>query len=111
MTKTIETITAKIYLGLKTGNTERVQDIETLKDFLEKNVKKTGLCLTITPTTFIYNDERETGAIIGLINYSRFPETKESIKQTTEEIANLCREHYKKNKIAIEYQNQTIMLE
>ena len=111
MTKTIETITAKIYLGLKEKHGSGIQNIEELKDFLQKNVNRIRLCLTITPTTFIYKGERETGATIGLINYSRFPETKEELKQKAEEIANLCKDKYQQNKIAIEYQNQTVILD
>jgi hypothetical protein len=32
-----------------------------------------GLCITITPTEFVYTGGMETGAEIGLINYARFP--------------------------------------
>ena len=69
------------------------------------------LCVTITPTIFIYKDGRENGAIIGLINYPRFSTTKEKLKEQTEEIAKLCKERYKQNRISIEYQDETIMLE
>jgi len=32
----------------------------------------TGLCVTVTPTDYIYTGGEESGAIIGLINYPRF---------------------------------------
>ena len=51
------------------------------------------------------------GVIIGLINYPRFPTTKEKLRETAEEIARLCKEQYKQNRISIKYQDQTIMLE
>lgn len=32
-----------------------------------------GLCVTVEPTRFIYTGGEETGAVVGLINYPRFP--------------------------------------
>ena len=111
MGKSLETITAKIYLGLREGYSDKIHTLEDVKDFLQEYVNKGGLCITVTPTTYLYKDAREDGAVIGLINYPRFPMTKEKIKQAAEEIANLCKDRYKQNRISIEYQDQTVMLE
>jgi hypothetical protein len=111
MVKSLETITAKIFLGLREGYSEKVHTMDEVKDFLQEYVNRVGLCVTVTPTTFIYKDGREEGAVIGLINYPRFPTTKKKLKQTAEEIAKLCKERYKQNRISIEYQDQTVMLE
>lgn len=32
-----------------------------------------GLCVTVTPTEYVYRNGREFGVIVGLINYARFP--------------------------------------
>src|SRR4051812_37270009 len=32
-----------------------------------------GLCVTVTPTTYVYTGGEEAGVIVGLINYPRFP--------------------------------------
>jgi hypothetical protein len=32
-----------------------------------------GLCVTVTPTEYIYTGGQESGVIVGLINYPRFP--------------------------------------
>lgn len=40
-----------------------------------------GLCVTVTPTEFIYTGGAETGAEIGLINYARFPMEAEKIDE------------------------------
>ncbi|MDP2672885.1 MAG: hypothetical protein Q8O84_03680 [Nanoarchaeota archaeon] len=109
--KSVETITAKIYLGLKEGYTNKIHTINEVKNLLQDYVDETSFCVTITPTTFIYKNGRENGAIIGLINYPRFPKTKKEIKQRAEEIANLCKDKYKQKRVSIEYQNKTIMLE
>ena len=88
-----------------------VPNFEEVKDFLQEYVNRVGLCVTITPTTFIYKDGRENGVIIGLINYPRFPSTREELENKAEEIANLCKDRYKQNRVSIEYQDQTKMLE
>jgi hypothetical protein len=36
-----------------------------------------GLCVTVDPTKFIYVGGEELGAVVGLINYPRFPITAE----------------------------------
>lgn len=38
-----------------------------------------GLCVTVTPTTFVYTGGAEDGVAVGLINYPRFPKTNEEI--------------------------------
>lgn len=109
--KSIKTVTAKIYLGLKEGYTDKVHSLDEVKDFLQDYVDGVSLCVTITPITFIYKGGREDGVIICLINYPRFPTTKEKLEQKAEEIASLCKERYKQKRISIEYQDGTIMLE
>lgn len=32
-----------------------------------------GLCVTVTPTNYIYTGGSQSGVIVGLINYPRFP--------------------------------------
>ena len=110
MVKNVETITAKIYLGLREGYTDKVYSIDEVKDLLQDYVNEVGLCVTVSPTTFIYKDGREEGVIIGLINYPRFPTTKEKLERTAEDIANKCKERYKQIRISIEYQDRTLMI-
>lgn len=109
--KSVETITAKIYLGLREGYTNEIHSIDELKNLLQKYVNEKSYCVTITKTNFIYKNGGEKGAIIGLINYPRFPSTKKEIKRKAEEIAKLCKDKYKQNRVSIEYQDRTIMLE
>ncbi len=35
-----------------------------------------GLCVTVTPTTFVYTGGAEEGVEVGLVNYPRFPSTQ-----------------------------------
>lgn len=38
-----------------------------------------GLCVTVTPTMYVYRGGRQSGMIIGLINYPRFPSNRQGI--------------------------------
>lgn len=50
-----------------------------------------GLCVTVTATEFIYTGGYETGAVIGLINYPRFPMTPAEILETARNLAEAIR--------------------
>ena len=65
-TKTEPTYWVKIYLSGPLAVIEQVCREECLKK---------GLCVTVEPTRFIYTGGEETGALVGLINYPRFPQT------------------------------------
>lgn len=50
-----------------------------------------GLCVTVTPTTYVYTGGQEDGVVVGLINYPRFPSTPGAIYATAEALAEeLC---------------------
>lgn len=46
-----------------------------------------GCCVTVTETEFIYTGGRETGAIVGMVNYPRFPDSRERIWSQAEQLA------------------------
>lgn len=46
-----------------------------------------GLCVTVSPTEFICRGGRETGFVVGLVNYPRFPEHPERIRARAEDLA------------------------
>jgi hypothetical protein len=48
-------------------------DVGQIKQVCREYCKDTGFCVTVTPTTYIYTGGEEAGAIVGLINYPRFP--------------------------------------
>jgi hypothetical protein len=56
-------------------------DIETAKRWLRRRCFERGLCVTVTPTTFLYTGGEEAGFAIGFVNYPRFP---------VEDAATLC---------------------
>lgn len=46
-----------------------------------------GLCVTLTPTSYVYTGGAEDGWIIGLINYGRFPSAPADILAKAEALA------------------------
>jgi hypothetical protein len=53
--------------------------IEQAKQCLRAECLREGLCVTIEPTDFIYTGGEESGFVVGLVNYPRFPSSKEAI--------------------------------
>lgn len=78
-----KTYWAKIYLS---------GSIELIKNACREYCLQVGLCVTVTPTLFIYTGGEEYGVEIGLINYPRFPDTKEGILKKAIELAEKCRD-------------------
>lgn len=82
-TKVTETFTATIYLS---------GSIAVIKQVCREYCFKIGLCVTVNECLFIYTGGEEFGVEIGLINYPRFPDTKENITEKALELAHRCRE-------------------
>lgn len=78
--KTAPTYWAKIYIA---------GPINIIEQTCRAYALEHGLCVTVTPTKYIYTGGEETGAEIGLINYPRFPTEPETIKQTALHLADL----------------------
>ena len=52
-----------------------------------------GLCVTVTPTEFVYTGGEETGFVVGLLNYPRFPTTPDELLSKARELAEKLRSH------------------
>lgn len=46
-----------------------------------------GLCVTVTPTTFVFTGGAEEGVEIGLVNYPRFPTDAATLTDTAVRLA------------------------
>lgn len=78
--KTTNTFEVKIYIA---------RCIYTIKTLCQRYCVS-GLCVTVTPTDYIFTGGSELGVIIGLINYARFPTTNcSSITQKAIELAKI----------------------
>jgi hypothetical protein len=75
---TEKTFEARIYMA---GN------IEVAKQVCREECFRRGLCVTVTPTDYIYTGGEESGFVVGLANYPRFPSRPDEIRDTAEELA------------------------
>jgi hypothetical protein len=57
------------------------------KRICREHCDQVGLCVTVTPTTYVYTGGEELGVIVGLINYPRFPSSSADIWQRAEALA------------------------
>lgn len=48
-------------------------DDEQSLQLCREHCDEVGLCVTVTPTTYVYTGGQEAGVVVGLINYGRFP--------------------------------------
>jgi hypothetical protein len=115
---TVPTFTATIYVGTKIRRTGVVLPLRLAQDFLHLYCDMEGLCVTLTPTEFIYTRTQdsastaggEPGFIIGLINYPRFPASPESIRAVALEIAENMRFLYEQYAVTVVFLDETVML-
>lgn len=70
-TVSLPTFTARIYMS---------GPIEVAKQIIRAECLREGLCVTVEPTTFIYTGGEESGYVVGLVNYPRFPSTPDEIE-------------------------------
>lgn len=68
------------------GNSLEAENI--CRDFCDE----VGLCVTVTHTVYVYTGGRESGFIVGLINYPRFPGEPVQIEAKAVELGMKLRE-------------------
>ena len=75
--------------------------IEIAKQVCRKECLRGGLCVTIEPSTFIYAGGEESGFVVGLINYPRFPAADWTIHQRALDLAKLLLEETHQHSVLI----------
>jgi len=109
--KVLPTFKADIYIGLQEGYNGQCHSMYELYTICQKYCNEIKLGVTVTPTRFIYVDGAEEGAIVGLINYPRFPSGREEIKNKATELAKILMDNFKQERCSIVCTDETIMLE
>ncbi len=109
--KRVYTYTANIYVGLRHGYSDTLSSVDDVRHWLQNYCNKVKLGVTLTPTEFIYVNGGEPGVIIGLIQYPRFSEPTECIKNKALEIARGLLDLCQQERISIVFPKETIMLE
>lgn len=67
----VQTFWARIYMS---------GPIEIAKQVCRDYCLREGACVTVDPTHYIYTGGEESGFVVGLLNYPRFPATPEFIQ-------------------------------
>ncbi len=111
--KTVPTYTATIYLGFLVGaqGGPQVEYGGNLAlQACQNYCSSVGLCVTFTPTIYLYKGGQERGVIIGLINYPRFPKEPSEIRAMALDLAEKLRVLYKQFKVTVVFPDETVML-
>ncbi|NSY21908.1 hypothetical protein [Agrobacterium vitis] len=64
-------------------------DINTAGIIIQRYAAETGLCITLSPQSFIYTGGREEGFRVGFINYPRFPKEPGDIVARARDLASV----------------------
>lgn len=67
-----------------------------------------GLCVTVTPTVYAYTGGCESGVIVGLINYPRFPKSPEEVWAHAEALAHRLRQRLGQESFTIQAPDKTV---
>lgn len=62
-------------------------DINAAGLIIQRYAAETGLCVTLTPQSYIYTGGREEGFRVGFINYPRFPKEAGDIVARAHDLA------------------------
>ena len=109
--KAAETFFATLYIGSREHYDGILHNLDDVEKICQDYVDDVGLCITITPTKYVYKNGNEDGCAIGLINYPRFPSDSESITRTAVELATILMKEFNQYRVSIVTPNQTITLE
>ena len=66
-------------------------DIDHAKQIVRLFCKERPCCVTVTPTTFIYDGGEESGFVVGFRNYPRFPADDHAMRGAADELASRLR--------------------
>jgi len=109
--KEIKTYEVKLYIGLKEGYEGWIRNIDEVYKICQDYCDEVGLCVTVTPTKFVYTKGNEPGAIVGLINYPRFPAKPGEIDQHAANLATMLMPPLCQKRCTIVTPKRTIMIE
>jgi len=106
----VRTFTVTIWLGLKKGYMGPTYTLEEVEKVCQDYCDIVGLCVSITPTRFIYTKGNENGCAIGLINYPRFPADPGQIKSKAYELAEKLKERFGQYRVTVVSDDETFMI-
>ncbi len=108
--KTEKSWWANIYVGTYCKDTQEQFSIERLRWIAQDYCNEIGFCVTFTPTEFIYTNGSEPGAIVGCIQYPRFPMADTVNKDRAIALAKRLMESTKQCRVSIVMPDEVVML-
>ena len=108
--KTVLSFTVTIYVGFKELDTGVMHTVTEARQICQDYCDEVGLCVTVTPTAYIYTDGNEPGVAIGLINYPRFPARPRKIRRRALELARRLLLAFNQYRVSIVFPFRTVML-
>ena len=108
--KPVKTYHANIYVGLREGYGGQYHYLSEIERVCAAYCDHIGLCVTVTPTMFVYRNGREAGAIVGLINYPRFPKEPHEIRTHAMILATQLRDRLGQLRVTVELTDETVMI-
>lgn len=107
----VKTFWARIYIGFYNRDTKKNDgSLQRARKLCQEYVNAVSLCVTLTPTEYIYVHGQEKGVVVGLINYPRFPATNSEIKILALGLAEKLMLAFNQYKVTIVMPTETIML-
>lgn len=96
--KITPTVSYNIFVG---GDAEKAEKI------CRKYCDKKGFCVTVTPTKYVYTYGEEEGVIVGIINYPRFPKSKEQLREYAVDLAHRLVKYSNQRSVSIQGPDET----
>ena len=109
--KKVKTWEAKIYCGLRQGYGMTEFPLGRVHDVCCNFVNEKPWCVTITRTMFTYTGGWEDGAIVGIIQYPRFPDTISNLKEKTLKLAQELKHDLVQLRVSVVFPDVTFLLE
>jgi len=109
--KVTETFNVQIWVGLRIGYSDKNHSLNKVRFICDRYVNEIKQCVTITPTEYHYVDGNEDGAIIGFINYPRFPKEGDEIIDRAFALAEKLMVGLDQKRVSVVTPFQTYMLE
>ena len=109
--KVVPTWQAQLFLGLRAGYSDVIFSVDEVYRICQEYVDRIGWCVTVTPTKFIYKGGHEPGVIIGVIDYPRFPNNHNILRERIIELAKSLLAELGQFRVSIVFPDETIMLE
>lgn len=108
--------TVQIWVGLRARYGHyyfNLNDVRQICDEFVNELDENGLgdCVTITPTEYRYVKSWEPGAIVGFVNYPRFPRSSEKLTEKALALAERLRKGLKQFRVTVVTPDNTYMLE